>query len=128
MPPPHTTRSPYVARESTASHTADLSHASAGLSPAIENLDWSALAQADFDEAGAGYRGEPVQRVDASELRIGEVRRQSRLGTEAAYRLCALDIDHVDVEVVYAPGLQPGFRMRLTRRAFEAMSRLAPDH
>ena len=60
--------------------------------------------------------------VDGQDLCIGEVRRSSKLGTNAWYRLRAVTDDHVEVEVIDAPGLTQGFRMRLTRAAFEAMT------
>jgi hypothetical protein len=62
------------------------------------------------------------QLLDQQDLRIGEVRRSSKLGTEAWYRLRAITGDHVEVEVIDAPGLSQGFRLRLTREAFEAMT------
>lgn len=48
-----------------------------------------------------------------ADLEVGQVRSRSLLGTEATYRVVQVDADHVLVDVVDAPGLQAGFRMRL---------------
>ena len=55
------------------------------------------------------------------ELRIGQLRRQILLGTEALYRVCDFGQELVEVEVVRAPGLQSGRRFNLTRDAVENM-------
>jgi hypothetical protein len=76
-----------------------------------------------MSESEHGQRQDVTRQVlDGQGLRIGEVRRSSKLGTEAWYRLRAITADHVEVEVIDAPGLSQGFRLRLTREAFEAMT------
>ena len=52
--------------------------------------------------------------------------RQYRLGSEAVYRVLAEDGDIVTAEVVRAPGLEAGARVRLLASAAHAMERLAP--
>jgi hypothetical protein len=52
---------------------------------------------------------------------IGQIRRQPRLGTDAAYRVCSWDDELVEVEVVQAPGLERGQRFTFTRAAVTAM-------
>jgi hypothetical protein len=55
------------------------------------------------------------------ELRIGQVRRQVLLGTEALYRVRKFGEELVEVEVVRAPGLRPGGTFSLKRDAVENM-------
>jgi hypothetical protein len=50
--------------------------------------------------------------------------RHRRLGSEAVYRVLAAGADVVTVEVVRAPGLERGTRMRLTADAARAMEHL----
>lgn len=50
--------------------------------------------------------------------------RQRMLGTEALYRLISDDGATVVAEVVEAPGLEQGMRLRLAQRAARAMERL----
>ena len=52
----------------------------------------------------------------------GELRGKTLLGTEAVYRVIALEGELVLVEVVSAPGLAPGDRFRFTLSAVEAMA------
>jgi len=58
------------------------------------------------------------------EIPPGSVWRQVVLGTEAVYRVLAVDGDHVDVEVRTAPGIKPGMHVRLTAKAVAAMVRV----
>jgi hypothetical protein len=55
---------------------------------------------------------------------VGEVRAYRRLGATSVYRALAFEAEHVDVEVVRAPGLVAGVRLRLTAEAFGAMAPL----
>ncbi|MEA2153908.1 MAG: hypothetical protein QOE11_48 [Solirubrobacteraceae bacterium] len=50
-------------------------------------------------------------------LTPGRILRRELLGTEASYRVVEEDGAMVLVEVVSAPGLQPGFRLHLTPAA-----------
>jgi hypothetical protein len=52
--------------------------------------------------------------------------RQRRLGSEAVYRVLDGDDRVVTAEVVRAPGLEPGMRVRLLARAVRAMERFDP--
>jgi hypothetical protein len=52
--------------------------------------------------------------------------RQRMLGSEAAYRVVEEDDTLVTAEVVQAPGLVPGTRVRLLARAARAMERFDP--
>ncbi|MDX6715115.1 MAG: hypothetical protein QOH30_1673 [Baekduia sp.] len=54
---------------------------------------------------------------------VGDVYRSDLLHSQASYRVLTVEDEHVEVEVVDAPGLQPGFRLKLTRAALEAMQR-----
>jgi len=49
------------------------------------------------------------------------------LGTEAVYRVIATEGDCVEVEVVRAPGLEAGARIRLTQRDARAMEPLTEE-
>jgi hypothetical protein len=53
----------------------------------------------------------------------GELRRKALLRTAAVYRVVAVDGELVEVEVVEAPGLEPGERYRFTLAAVEEMER-----
>jgi hypothetical protein len=55
---------------------------------------------------------------------VGDVYRRELLQTQASYRVLTVEDEHVEVEVLEAPGLQPGFRMKLTTAALDAMQRL----
>jgi hypothetical protein len=55
------------------------------------------------------------------ELAVGQMRRQVVLGTEAVYRVCSCSDELIEVEVVRAPGLQPGDRFNVTRDAAQDM-------
>jgi hypothetical protein len=52
---------------------------------------------------------------------IGDVVRNTMLGSEATYRVCAVHGATVEVEVLEAPGLERGHRLRLTADAVRAM-------
>jgi hypothetical protein len=52
---------------------------------------------------------------------VGDVIRNTRLGSEATYRVCAVDGATVEVEVLEAPGLDRGQRLRFTSQAVRAM-------
>lgn len=66
--------------------------------------------------------------TDRAVVRVGELRRQVKLETEAVYRVLAVDVDAdlIEVEVVRAPLLDRGRVMRLTRRAVLEME-IVPD-
>jgi hypothetical protein len=49
---------------------------------------------------------------------------QVLLGSRAVYRVCSVDERLVEVETVSAPGLKPGYRLRLTREAAARMDLL----
>ncbi len=55
---------------------------------------------------------------------MGPVLRSSILGTEATYRVISEDGATVTVEVIDAPGLTQGTRLRLMAHAVEAMERV----
>ena len=63
----------------------------------------------------------------ANELRVGEFRRQVRLGTEAIYRVVRWDCRVAEVEVIHAPGLAAGQRIRLTREAVALMAVMSDE-
>jgi hypothetical protein len=50
--------------------------------------------------------------------------RHCRLGTEAVYEIVEVNGNLVTAEVVSAPGLQPGQRIRLMAKAIRAMERV----
>ena len=52
--------------------------------------------------------------------------RQRMLGSEAVYQVIGEDDGIVTAEVVSAPGLEPGMRVRMLARAAYAMERLDP--
>lgn len=54
-------------------------------------------------------------------MRPGCLLRRSALGSEALYRVVEVHGDLVEVQVVSAPGLEPGTRIRLTTRDAAAM-------
>lgn len=56
--------------------------------------------------------------------RPGELRAHHMLGTSAFYRVRLVEGDMVHVEVVRAPGLRPGARIRLLASAVMAMERV----
>ena len=60
----------------------------------------------------------------ASGIDVPMLLRHRRLGTEAVYRVLAVGAETVTVEVVRAPGLERGTRMRLMADAARAMERL----
>jgi hypothetical protein len=61
-------------------------------------------------------------------LAVGQLRTQRLLRSTATYRVVDLaDGQHVCVEVVAAPGLAPGRRMRLTRASVARMRLAAPS-
>lgn len=51
----------------------------------------------------------------------GQLRTKTLLGIEATYRVLAVAPDHALMQVVDVPGLTPGMRFRLQRRAVEEM-------
>lgn len=53
--------------------------------------------------------------------------RHRALGTEAVYRVIAAEGELVEVEVVRAPGLEAGTRLRLTQRDARAMEQISTD-
>jgi hypothetical protein len=57
-------------------------------------------------------------------VKPGALLRHQALGTEAVYRVVAVEGGLVHVEVVVAPGLEPGTRVRFTERDAGAMERL----
>jgi hypothetical protein len=57
----------------------------------------------------------------------GQLRRQVRLGSQATYRVCAINGAQVEVEVVRAPGLAAGQRFTFTRDAVLAMELVTAD-
>jgi hypothetical protein len=59
-------------------------------------------------------------------LAIGQLRRESKLGSDALYRIIGFHDELVEVEVITAPGLGPGRRFRFTRPALEAMAVVEP--
>jgi hypothetical protein len=59
--------------------------------------------------------------AQSTNIAAGQVRRQTRLGSTATYRVISLDADHVLLEVCDAPGLAAGDRLRVTRMAAAAM-------
>jgi hypothetical protein len=52
--------------------------------------------------------------------------RRTMLGSDAVYRVVEEDAGGVVVEVVSAPGLEPGFRMRLTPEVAAEMEAAQP--
>jgi hypothetical protein len=52
----------------------------------------------------------------------GELRSKILLGSEAVYRVLAVEDDLVLVEVVKAPGLEPGDQFRFTLDAIREMA------
>jgi hypothetical protein len=60
----------------------------------------------------------------AGNCRIGEIRRQVKLGSVALYRVLEADPDSelVTVEVIEVPGLSPGRTIRLLRHAVAGMA------
>ncbi|MBV9818795.1 MAG: hypothetical protein JOZ07_10650 [Solirubrobacterales bacterium] len=60
-------------------------------------------------------------------IEVNEHRSLTKLGTRAVYRVLSFDDALVWVEVVTAPGLTPGRRLRLTRSAVEAMTPSRPE-
>jgi hypothetical protein len=58
------------------------------------------------------------------EVKPGTLLRRRALGTEALYRVLTTADNVVEVEVVRAPGLHKGQRVRLTTRDVHAMQEL----
>lgn len=58
---------------------------------------------------------------DPSELRVGQLRRQLRLGSEAVYRITAVGSVLVELSVVRAPGLAADRTFVFSRDAVLAM-------
>lgn len=59
------------------------------------------------------------------DLRIGQLRRLVRLGTEAVYRVTGWTESSVLVTVVHAPGIEPGVTLTFTREAVTSMEVIA---
>jgi hypothetical protein len=57
--------------------------------------------------------------------RVGDLVRYRRLGSAATYRVCALDDDLVELEVIEGPGLRAGRRFKFTRDALGKMERVS---
>jgi hypothetical protein len=57
---------------------------------------------------------------------VGDVYRRDLLQSQATYRVLAVGDDHVEVEVVEAPGLEAGFRLKLTTAGLATMQLLEP--
>ncbi|MCW2982843.1 MAG: hypothetical protein JWR63_413 [Conexibacter sp.] len=57
----------------------------------------------------------------AMTLHVGELRAQRALGSTAVYRVVDVGADHVQVEVVRAPGLTPGLMFRFSAASVDAM-------
>lgn len=53
--------------------------------------------------------------------KTGELRRQRMLASEATYEILDMELDHVVVRVIEAPGLEDGMRVRLTLAAVVQM-------
>jgi hypothetical protein len=62
-----------------------------------------------------------MSRKPDDDLVVGQLRRQRRLGSEAVYRVCDFSHQDVWVEVVRAPGLNPGEKFKFAREAVIAM-------
>lgn len=64
----------------------------------------------------------------------GQLRRQTRLGSKALYRVCSCEGHYARVEVVEAPGLRPGAHDKFARAVVELMELVdeagdsAPSH
>ncbi|MDX6690056.1 MAG: hypothetical protein QOG15_1513 [Solirubrobacteraceae bacterium] len=56
----------------------------------------------------------------------GEVRHQRLQGSDATYRVVSTEGEHVMVEVIEAPGLEAGYRIRMLREAVQAMNIIEP--
>ena len=72
----------------------------------------------------SGHRsscGAPVRHSRPIALAANELIRHEALGAESVYRVVDVSDRLVSVEVVGAPGLKTGTRMRSTRRAAEAI-------
>jgi hypothetical protein len=74
---------------------------------------------------GARPHTRKVVSTTRQELRVGELRRQVVLHSEAVYRVCDWNQTLVEVEVVSAPGLEPGRRFHFTVSAVTAMTVVA---
>jgi hypothetical protein len=59
-------------------------------------------------------------------LAAGEVLQRRMLGSEARYRVLETAPETVDVEVLVAPGLEPGMHVRLSAAAARAAERVGP--
>jgi hypothetical protein len=61
---------------------------------------------------------------DRTGVAVGQLRRQTMLGSTATYRVAAVQDEHVVLEVWHVPGLRPGETLRVTRAAAESMELL----
>lgn len=58
------------------------------------------------------------------EVQVGDVVRQSKLGSTATYVVLGIDGPRIEVEVVEAPGLKPGSRFMLAAEAVGTMEQV----
>jgi hypothetical protein len=68
--------------------------------------------------------------MDSSEspaVETGQLRRRRALGSDATYRVLEVAGDHVEVEAIDVPGLEPGHRLRLLEDAVSAMDLLVTE-
>jgi hypothetical protein len=76
-------------------------------------------------------REETLLRRAQDELAVGQLRRQTRLSSEAIYEICELTAQYARVEVVRAPGLRAGQHFKFSRAAVALMelvtAPLAPE-
>lgn len=70
-------------------------------------------------------REETVLTGQGDEIAVGQIRRHVQFGSEALYRICSCDGSYVQVEVIDAPGLQPGQHFKFLRSAVAAMELVA---
>jgi hypothetical protein len=59
--------------------------------------------------------------AQTSSIRVGQLRKQTVLGTSATYRVASLEDDHALLEVWEVPGLERGETVRVTAAAAAAM-------
>ena len=62
--------------------------------------------------------------MSAAPLEPGQVVRNHMLGTDATYRIIEARGENVLVEVIEAPGLEPGYRFEMLAEAAEQMERI----
>ena len=64
-----------------------------------------------------------LRRLFHRDVGAGEVLQHRMLGTEARYRVVGAAADTVEVEVLAAPGLEPGMHLRLSAASANAQGR-----